>query len=124
MSPATSAALGVLAPGLVLAGCTTIDLGSNGDTKTLVGIVRITLPAKSGDLTAIDGKTLGLGWDGGPFLGFRKASWVIASPDECQLLVIVRSPVEAANAAQVLERLKGETICVADYTRSLHPASR
>ena len=109
---------------VALAGCTTINLAPNGERKTLLGIVRITLPDKAGDFAAIDAKTLGAGWDDGFFLGLRNASWVIASPEQCQLLVIVRSKVEAANAAQVLDRLKGEPICVADYTRSLHPAAR
>ena len=109
---------------LLLASCTTVELGSGGATKTVVGIVRIELPATEEAMSAIGLKTFGFGWDGGPFLGFHETSWVTASPAECQLVVIVRSNVEAVNAMQVLERLKGENICVADFSHSPPPAAR
>lgn len=109
---------------LLLAGCTTIDLGSNGSTKTVLGIARIELPATAPGMSAVGLKTFGIGWDGGPFLGFHESSWVIASPAECQLVVIVRSNVEADNAKQVLERLKGEKICVADFSHSSSRVAR
>ncbi len=109
---------------LLLAGCTTVRLGSTGETKTVVGIARIELPKTEGAMAAIGVKTFGFGWDGGPFLGFHESSWVIASPAECQLVVIVRSDVAAENAKQVLERLKGENICVADFSHSSSPVAR
>lgn len=81
-----------------------------------MGIARITIPARQGDLTAIDVKALGGGWDNGPWLGWRHDSWISADPSQCQMLVIIRANVEAANAASVLDKLKGDTLCVADYS--------
>ena len=109
---------------LLMAGCTTVNLGSAGSTKTILGIARIELPGTAPGMSAIGLKTFGIGWDGGPFLGFHETNWVAASPADCQLVVIIRSNVEADNARQVLERLKGGNICVADFSHSSSRVAR
>lgn len=105
-----------------LPGCTVVQAGSGGVSRTLVGVVRIEMPATAGRLAALDVKTLGGGWDGGPFLGWRSANWVVADPRDCQLAVIIRSGTAAEYAAKVLAQLKGANICVADFTHTLRPA--
>jgi hypothetical protein len=104
---------------VLLGACTTVPLAERGSTRTFVGVVRVTMPDRSGDLAAVAVTGVGAGWDGGPWLGFRAGEWVTADPSRCQLLVVIRSPAQAANAAQVLATLKGDKICVADFTRSV-----
>lgn len=108
----------VLLAGL-LGGCTTVPVAERGRTRTYVGVVRVTTPDRAGDISAVEVTGVGVGWDDGPWLGFRAGNWISADPGRCQLLVVIRSPAQAANAAQVLETLKGDGICVADYTRTL-----
>ena len=100
---------------LVLGGCAVVQAGDGGSRKLFVGAVRLDLPATGGRLSAVAVRNLGLGWDHGPFLGWRDSSWVIADPKECQMVVIVRSGTEADHASKLLEQLKGENICIADF---------
>lgn len=103
---------------LALGGCTTVTLSERGDSRLYLGVVRVTVPARAGDLSAVSVKTAGLGWQHGPWLGWRSDDWVEADPARCQLLVVIRSPAEARNAAAVLRALEGRA-CVADYTDGL-----
>jgi hypothetical protein len=118
--------LALLLP-LALTGCVTVDMadqdGGTRTSRTHIGITRIVTVEKPGAMTAVDVKTLGLGWDNGPFLGWRSGNWVTADPAKCQLVVIVRSSIEVENAAKVLAALKGQNPCIADFTGSLAPAA-
>ena len=113
---------------LVLTGCVTVQVGDQaGGTRTSrthIGITRIVTVEKPGAMAAVDVRTLGFGWDKGPFLGWRAGEWVTADPAKCQLLVIVRSPLEADNAAKVLAALEGQNPCIADLTGTLAPERR
>ena len=109
---------------LMLGACTVNTTGARGTSRYVFGLAKITIPDRQGQLAAVSVKALGLGWDSGPFLGWRDSSWVIADPAQCQLVVIVRSGVEAENATRVLEQLKGEQVCVADFSNTLRPAAR
>ncbi|QLC25918.1 hypothetical protein HFP57_13385 [Parasphingopyxis algicola] len=82
-------------------------------------MVRVVTPEAAGAVNAIDVETVGLGWDGGPFLGWHSGSWISADPARCQLLIVIRSPAQAENAATVLRALEGQDPCIADYTHSL-----
>ncbi len=107
-------------------GCTVSSGPGVSRSATYVGIVRVERPSTQGDLQALAVKVLGMGWDRGPFLGWRDSNWVIADPARCQMLVIVRSGVEAEHAATLFGTSKGENICVADFSgtlRSSQPAS-
>lgn len=108
--------LAVLASAVATGGCAT-GVQSAGQTKTFIGIVRIKTPMKIGDVQVTDVSGLGVGWDNGPWLGWRAGSWVVADPAKCQLLVIIRSPAQAANAADVLRSLKGSEPCIVDSSR-------
>lgn len=103
-----------------LGGCTTVQLGEKGTSRIYLGAVRVVMPDTKGQLSAIEVQSLGIGWDKGPYLGWRAGNWVIADPKECQLLIVIRSPAQADNAAKVLSALEGQDPCIVDYTHSLH----
>jgi len=104
----------------LLAGCATIDASEKtSDNRTSAiyfGITEVITPQTKGAISAIDVSTLGFGWDRGPFLGWHRGSWIEADPAKCQLVVIIRSPAQAENAARVLQALEGQTPCIADFT--------
>ena len=104
---------------MILTGCTTVKSGDGGMIRWYLGVVRVELPDKTGKLAAVDVKTLGIGWDAGRYLGWKAGNWIIADPADCQLLVVIRSPAQAENAATVLKSLGGTQACIADYTHSL-----
>jgi hypothetical protein len=97
-------------------GCT-VALPAEGPTREIVsvGITRIVVPERKGNLVAFRRSSLGLGFGdataSAAWLGFDRSEWVIADPAKCQLLVVIRDDVEAENAARILESLKGEDIC-------------
>lgn len=109
------AALCVLAAALC-SGCT-VTLPAEGPTREIVsvGITRIIVPERKGNLVAFRRGSLGLGFGdataSAAWLGFDRSEWVIADPASCQLLVVIREDVEADNAARILESLKGENVC-------------
>jgi hypothetical protein len=88
-----------------------------GPARSLVsiGITRIVVPERKGDLVAFRREGFGLGYGNAvgnaAWLGFDKSEWVIADPASCQLLVMIREDVEAENAARIVQSLKGENIC-------------
>lgn len=101
---------------LALGGCTVVTVGEGGRSAFYLGAVQVRLPRTEGATAAIEIETFGLGWDRGPYLGWRSGKWVVADPKDCQLLVIIRSPAQAENAAKVMEALGGQKPCIADST--------
>lgn len=110
-----------LLPLALLAACTTVQAGEGRSSRLFVGVVRVVMPERKGDVTAIEVKALGIGWDSGPFIGWRAGSWITADPAKCQLLIIIRSPAQAENAAKVIQSLEGQEPCIADFTHTLRP---
>ena len=106
---------------LALGGCASVNASEHGKSLWFVGIVRDVLPDARGTLAAVDVKARGAGWDQGPYLGWKAGNWVVADPSDCQLLIVIRSPAQAENAATVLQSLGGQKPCIVDYTHSLHP---
>jgi len=102
---------------VLLSGCSTVDVGSQRSSQLYLGLVRVIMPERRKGLAAVDVKALGLGWDQGVWVGGRHGNWVIADPAECQLLIVIRTPAQAANAARVLRSMEGKQACVADYTK-------
>ena len=98
-----------------------MELNKRTRSATYVGIVRVIAPDHPGDLTAAEIKVLGVGWDRGPFAGWKAENRVSADPSECQLLVIIRSAAQAENAAHVLRQLRGQDLCIAYFTRNSRP---
>lgn len=97
----------------LLAGCTTVTPGEWQGTRTFIGAVRVNMPVTSGDVQAVRVRSLGVGAGAtGVHLGWEDGDWVIADPAKCQMVVIIRSDAQAANAAQVLRQLEGQDICV------------
>jgi hypothetical protein len=111
------AALPALAA-LVCGGCTVVMPGE-GPARSIVsvGITRIVVPERKGNLVAFRRGGFGLGYGdavgNAAWLGFDTSEWVIADPAKCQMLVVIRKDVEADNAARILNTLKGENICYA-----------
>lgn len=87
-----------------------------------LGITRIVVPETKGKTIAFKRTGLGLGFGSvagaSAFLGFDQNEWVIADPTDCQLMIVIRSDVESANAALILEKLEGVDVC---YTNEAQP---
>lgn len=107
---------------LALCGCVSIEVGpddgSERSARTHIGITRITTPEATDHVAAVDISTLGIGWDDGPFVGWRESRLVFADPEECRLIVIVRSPAQAENAVEILRALEGQNPCIANFTET------
>ena len=64
-------------------------------------------------MRAIDVRTLGMGWDGGAFIGWRHGQFAFAEPGECQILIFVRTKMDQS-ALDRFRSLGGQT-CIADF---------
>jgi len=114
---------------IALAGCSATPISAFADAtmdsenagvpgaRYYLGLTRIVVPKVQGDLTAYKVQTLGAGFGQDAILGWVSREEVVASPDKCQLLVIIRSDVAAPNARDVLSRLGGNNPCVVDFSR-------
>lgn len=108
--------VGLAGLAMLLTGCTTVQPGGKtGRSAVYVGIVRVQWPEAAGQTQALSVKTLGVGWEAGPYLGWKSGQWVVADPRDCQLLIIIRSAAQAENAVQILESLKGQKPCIANF---------
>lgn len=114
----------VLIWGLFVGGCTQVDLtrGVSSHSQVYVGAVRVTVPATYGELRAVDVSTLGVGADSSLFLGWRHGQFVYVRPDACQLLLVIRSPVEADHALSILRAVEGEHLCAVDFSGTTLPS--
>ena len=101
-------------------GCVSVPTDGTAKSHTYVGIVRVAYPGSRGKLTAIDVKSLGLGFDGAVFLGWRDSNFVYASPEDCRVVIIVRDRLESSHLTRLVEAL-GVKACVADFSGSLAP---
>lgn len=106
---------------ILLGGCTTVSIENHGKSRWYAGIVRVEFPEKRGKISAVDVKMLGAGWESGPFIGWQSGNWVTANPNDCQLIIIIKSAAQAENAQKVIKSLGGQQPCVIDYTHSLQP---
>lgn len=111
-------------PILLLGACTQVDLtgGVAGRNHVYVGAVSVNVPRTYGELRAVDVTTLGVGVDESAFLGWRHGQFVYVQPDQCQLMIIIRSPVEADHAMRILRAVEGEQLCVVDFAGTLPPS--
>lgn len=102
--------------------CTTLVMGE-GETRDIVslGVTRIKVPERSGDLIAFRRTGLGIGLSNTvgdqAWLGFQSSDWIMADPAKCQMLVVIRSNAEANQAQKILETLKGEDVCYVNDTQ-------
>jgi len=103
----------------LLGGCASVQAGGRQQTFFHLGATSVTVPQTQGDVSAISVSTLGIGWEEGIFLGWRSSNWITADPANCQLLIVIRSDVEAANAIQIINALGGQRQCIVDYTNTL-----
>lgn len=101
---------------VLLSACTDMP-GKAPHERIYVGLVRVVTPRIEGDLTASKTQVLGAGFGDGAAIGWQSREIVTASPDKCQLVIIIRSDVAAASARDVLSRLEGQKPCVADFSK-------
>jgi hypothetical protein len=80
------------------------------------GITHIITPKIQGDLTAYKVQTLGAGIGDDAILGWQTREQITASPDKCQLVVIIRSDTAAHNARDILSQLEGSNPCIVDFS--------
>lgn len=101
----------LLAP-LLLAGCTTLPVSGRSGEHVYFGLVRVVYPKTRGPLVAADVQALGLGFDGGLFLGWRDSKFVYARPENCRVVVIVRDARDLPHVETMLRNL-GDGACIA-----------
>lgn len=108
----------------VMTACTTISVGkADGQEFAGVGFYRVKLPATQGTLVAVERESVGVGWGtlagSAAFLGYDKSEWVIADPESCQLLIVIKSAAQAEHAKEIIELLGDQSPCIVDQTGSL-----
>ncbi|MEJ0059560.1 MAG: hypothetical protein WDM79_08320 [Terricaulis sp.] len=103
----------------MLTSCASSLEGERPGRELRIGISYIDHPTTpTSGLVAYRVSTLGAGGSqSGGFLGWRATEAVIADPEVCELVVIVRSNVEAEHAAKILRSLKGERLCAANFSQ-------
>ncbi len=104
----------------LLAGCVSVQNDGAEKTHYYFGLVRVAYPEFRGKLTAIDVKSLGIGFDGAAFIGWRDSKFVYAEPDDCRTVIILRDRIEADHVVQMIKSL-GDKACVAEFAGSLSP---
>lgn len=112
--------LAILALALSLGGCAAVEAGDDRPGY-LLGVMRTKPVEKVGDIRAVDRRVLGLGWGAGGFVGWRRSEEVSADPAQCQLIVIIRSTVEAAQATRILAELGERPACIANFSGASPP---
>lgn len=105
---------------VLLAGCVSIPTDGSGKAHYYIGLVRVVYPELRGKLTAVDVKSIGIGFDGAAFLGWRDSKFVYADAGDCRTVIILRDRVEADHVVQLLKSL-GDKACIADFAGSLSP---
>jgi hypothetical protein len=119
-------ALMLLISSVALSACQTVSVGTaDGHSFSGFGFYRVNLPASHGSLLAVGREGVGVGW-GSPvgtnaFLGYDKSDWIIADPEQCQLLVVIRTAAQAENARQIIASIEDKSPCIVDQTGSLKP---
>jgi hypothetical protein len=110
--------LALLLAAIALQSCTVVPSDGVGKAHYYFGLVRVAYPESRGKLTAIDVKSLGIGFDGAAFLGWRDSKFVYAEPEDCRTVIILRDRIEEDHVTKMLEAL-GDKACVADFAGSL-----
>lgn len=109
----------VMIAGLLAAGCTSVEPGRSAGDQFHFGAVSVRVPKTKGNLDAVSVKTLGIILDKGLHIGWRSGAWITADPSKCQLVIIIRTAAEAANAIAIIKSLEGQEPCIVDFTNSL-----
>ena len=98
---------GLLVSAALLSGCTTVPTNGRAGTHWYFGLVRVTYPEKRGDLIAARVRALGLGYDGGVFLGWSGSDFVFARPEDCRIVIIVRRQADVTHAKTLIKGVEG-----------------
>lgn len=108
----------LIAVPVMLSSCANVPLDGRSGVHYYFGLVRVVFPRNGEMLTAFDVKTLGVGFDGAAFAGWRDSQFMFAKADDCRVIIILKSKMELGHLRTLLDNL-GEKPCVADYSHSL-----
>ena len=101
------------------AGCTTISINDGQALQGhYLGLVSVRVPEAHTGMTAVEAKNFGASFAEGVNLGWSSQSLVTADPAGCQIMIIVKSAAQIANVQQIAKGLKGEKLCLADFSSS------
>lgn len=92
-----------------------LDPAAAGTTHLFVGAMAIELPEAEAGGHATSLRSVGVGISRGFHIGYRSEDRIELPLGECRLLLIVRSREEAEWAGRLIDRLKGEDLCMADF---------
>jgi len=92
---------------LLSSGCTSVPTSGRAGDHWYFGLVRVTYPEKHGDLIAAKVRNLGLGFDGGLYLGWHGSDFVFARPEDCRIVIIVRDKADVAQAKSLVQGVEG-----------------
>ncbi|MCM0031887.1 hypothetical protein [Sandarakinorhabdus limnophila] len=112
--------IATIAAAFLLSACVSTPRDGTGKYHQYFGFVRIFYPDSRGKLIAIDVKTLGIGFDGAAFIGWRESKFVYAKAEDCRTVIILRDKLEVPHVVRILQAL-GERGCVADFSGSFPP---
>ncbi len=101
----------VLALMLLAGGCAMVPTDGTARTQWHVGVVRVATGAGEG-AESVSVRTLGLGWDGAAFLGWRAADYARVDPAGCQVMIVVRRDADLASVERLVKSFEGEKPCV------------
>jgi hypothetical protein len=105
---------------ILMAGCVSIQADGTGKAHYYFGLVKVMYPVSRGRLTAIDVKSIGVGFDGAAFVGWRDSKFVYADAADCRTVIILRDKSESDHVVGLLKSL-GDKACIADFAGSLSP---
>lgn len=101
------------------AGCTTISINDGQALQGhYLGLVSVRVPKTHQGMTAVEAKNVGASFADGVNFGWSSQSLVTADPAGCQIMIIVKSAAQLANVQEIVNGLKGEKLCLADFNTS------
>lgn len=101
------------------AGCTTISINDGQALQGhYLGLVSVRVPKGNTGMTAVEAKNFGASFAEGVNLGWSSQSLVTADPAGCQIMIIVKSAAQIENVQEIAKGLKGEKLCLADFSSS------
>jgi len=103
----------------IIGGCVqTVDTGEQrGRTLRHFGFTTLSIPDTDEKAYAYRISTLGAGLARNKaFLGWNSRDEIIADPEKCQIIVILRTEKQIEYNSEIVAAFKGENICVTDFS--------
>lgn len=100
------------------ASCASVQPDRTNGSGYYFGVVRVGYSKNRGAVSAVDTRTLGLGFDGAAFVGWRDSKFIFSRPDQCGAIIIIKNRMEMTSVVSLLNAL-GKNPCIADFSHSL-----